>query len=294
MTAVALRLGEPPPSERSALAAIAREVGSGAVLALREELAARPKPGLVSPGDPGAHGDMDASTFVASIRAIEGYFVEAARAGATGSPFGELRALAIGAEARMLRATGGANTHRGAIFTLGILAAAAAGLAADGEPPRPARLRDAVRSRFGRALREMEPATGSHGSAVARRHGVPGARAEAASGFPHVFEVGLPALEGSLARDAPREAAALQCLMSLVAVLPDTNLLHRGGAPGLRFARESARGFLAAGGVHREGWERELRSVHAAFVRRNLSPGGSADLLAASLFARRLARSGAG
>ena len=269
--------------------AVALRVGRAALLALREELAAHPKPGLVSPADPGAHRDMDASTFRASLRALRGYFVDVARAGALGGSFAELRAMALAAEGRMLDATAGANTHRGAIFTLGLLAAAAAGIEASGELPRPARLGEAVRRRFrGAVLRDLPPEPASHGSFVARRHGAGGARAEAAAGFPHVFEVGLPALERSLARGAPRPAAAVQCLLSLVAVLADTNLLYRGGLPGLRFARDAARGFLAAGGVHRPGWEDEARAIHVAFVRRNLSPGGSADLLAASLFVHRL------
>jgi triphosphoribosyl-dephospho-CoA synthase len=267
----------------------ARAIGACAVAALREELLAWPKPGLVSPGDPGAHADMDASTFTAGIGALRGFFRAAARAGELGAPFPALVALGRGAERRMLAATGGVNTHRGAIFALGLLAAAAGRLAATGAAARPAALRDEVRHAFGRAIRRDLPrAATSHGAVVARRHGVGGARAEAAAGFPHLFEVALPALDGALARGTPRRAAAVEALLAAVAELPDTNLLWRGGPAGLAFARAAAREFLRAGGVHRPGWEDHARALHRAFVARRLSPGGSADLLAGALFVNRL------
>ncbi len=276
--------GSPAPG------AAARAIGRAATAALREELRTFPKPGLVTPGDPGAHRDMDAATFEASLRALRGTFRAVARAGMARASFPVLRALGIRAEARMLAATGGVNTHRGAIFTLGLLAAAAGRLARENAPCKPDALRAVLRRAYGQAvLRERPQGAWSHGAIVEGRHGAGGARAEAAGGFPHLFEVALPALETSLARGAPRRAAAVQCLMSAIAVLPDTNLLYRGGERGLAFARAAAGEFLLAGGVHRPGWEEHAREVHAAFVARRLSPGGSADLLAAALFVHLLA-----
>ncbi|WP_242346971.1 triphosphoribosyl-dephospho-CoA synthase MdcB [Anaeromyxobacter terrae] len=264
-------------------------IGEAAVAALHEELEAEPKPGLVTPRDRGAHRDMDARTFRASIAALRGYFHAVARGGMEGASLAALRPLAIDAEARMLHATRGVNTHRGAIFSLGLLAAAAGRLAAARAAFVPAALRDALRRHYGAAIaRELPAASTSHGAIVGRRHGVGGARAEAAAGFPHLFDVALPALRSSLHRGAPRAAAAVQCLLSAIAVLPDTNLLYRGGAAGLAFARAAAQVFLARGGVHRRGWEEHARALHRAFVARDLSPGGSADLLAAALFVERL------
>jgi triphosphoribosyl-dephospho-CoA synthase len=266
-----------------------RAIGRAATAALWEELRLSPKPGLVAPGDRGAHPDMDAATFAASLRALRGAFPALARAGMARAPFAVLRELGIHAEARMLAATGGVNTHRGAIFSLGLLAAAAGRLAAGGAPCDGRALRAEVRRAYGAAvLRELPAAAASHGAIVARRHGVGGARAEAAEGFPHLFEVALPALHASLRRGASRRAAAVQCLLSTIAVLPDTNLLYRGGARGLAFVRAAAGAFLRAGGVHRTGWEEHARELHCAFVARRLSPGGSADLLAAALFVDRL------
>jgi triphosphoribosyl-dephospho-CoA synthase len=271
-----------------------RAIGAAAVDALREELATEPKPGLVTPHDPGAHADMDAATFERSLRALAGFFREAAAAGAALAPFPALRALGQAAEARMLRATGGVNTHRGALFSLGLLAAAAGRLAARGGGFSPPALGTTVRAAFGADVRALLPAPASHGAAALRAHGVGGAREEAARGFPHVFEVGLPALDASVRRGASRQDAAVQCLFALIASLPDTNLLHRGGPAGLALARDGARAFLLAGGVHRPGWRAHAREIHRALVARNLSPGGSADLLAATLMVARLREAAGG
>jgi triphosphoribosyl-dephospho-CoA synthase len=137
-------------------------------------------------------------------------------------------------------------------------------------------------------LGRLCPARSSHGQAVAARHGGGGARLEAAEGFPHLFDVALPAFRAALAGGLSRRAAAVQCLLALVAVLPDTNLLWRGGEEGLAFAQAGATSFLVAGGAARRGWEDEAESLHRDFVARRLSPGGSADLLAAALFVDRL------
>jgi triphosphoribosyl-dephospho-CoA synthase len=258
-----------------------------ALAALHEELVTWPKPGLVCLRDPGAHADMSASTFFASLRALRGVFARAGRAGSTGVSFAELVELGMDAETRMLAATGGVNTHRGAIFSLGLLAAAAGGLAAEGTRLEPASIAITVAARFSRALRAL-PSSASHGAEVARRFGVGGARDEAAAGFPHLVQVALPALAWGLARGHGRRAAVVHTLVSLIATLADTNLLYRGGTQGLELAQRGARDFLAAGSAFAPGWEHRLLALHHRFVGRNLSPGGSADLLAAALFLDRL------
>ena len=98
-------------------------IGRAATLALHDELALSPKPGLVTLVDSGSHDDMDARSFMRSLLALRGYFVRMADLGAAVVPFAQLECCGIDAEARMLAATGGVNTHRGAIFTLGPLLA---------------------------------------------------------------------------------------------------------------------------------------------------------------------------
>jgi triphosphoribosyl-dephospho-CoA synthase len=249
---------------------------------LRLELATYPKPGLVSHVDSGSHGDMDAETFRASARALDPYFAELAAAGAAGAEMARLRRIGLAAEAAMRAATGGVNTHRGAIFGLGLLSAAAGAL---GPRPPAGSLGAHVRARYADAILDGPELLHAPGARARRRHGVGGAPAEAASGFPTLYGTGLPALRRarSLRPETP-EAARVEACCALVAALEDTNLLHRGGPEGFAFARAEAARFLAAGGIARDDWVVRAETLHRAFVARRLSPGGAADLLAMTLF----------
>lgn len=264
-------------------------VAAAARDSLLAELDTWPKPGLVSHVDQGSHPDMDASTFEASVAAITPFFARLTQAGAAGAGMPELRGIGVAAERAMLAATGGINTHRGAIFGLGLLCAAAGAAGAAWSDRRDAwcaaGLGEIVRTRWGPSILHGPVPLRSHGTQAWLRFGLGGARAQAASGFPHVLEVGLPTLR--LARRSEPgdpEAARVQTFFALLAVLDDTNLIHRGGAEGLRFARQAALGFLGDGGVAQPGWRGRAAVVHQAFVARRLSPGGCADLLAISLF----------
>ncbi|MFT4249257.1 MAG: triphosphoribosyl-dephospho-CoA synthase MdcB [Pseudomonas sp.] len=269
---------------RSAHSPLARRLGRLAIASLHAELALAPKPGLVTPFDRGSHDDMDAGTFLRSLFALRGYFVAIAEAGYRDAPFATLRALGVDAEAAMQRATGGINTHRGAIFSLGLLVAQAARLRAwQGSAPRAAQVCHAVAGwRVELLAAPLDPH--SPGQRMCRAHRVAGVREQAAAGYPLLREVALPALRAALRDGASREAAQAQVLMALVACVHDLNLLHRGGRDGLRLAQRLARGFLAEGGVARPDWRMRLEAIGEQFVARQLSPGGSADLLACAVF----------
>ena len=271
------------PSLDAAAARLARE----AVRALYAELVLEPKPGLVSLRDNGSHHDMDASHFVRSLFALRHYFAHMVRAGARHAAFDELQALGLQAEARMLRATGGVNTHRGAVFCLGLLCASAGWRVARGLPLSSEGLRITLRQGWGRALRERaaqarQRPPASNGQRAAREHGLRSAGDEAALGFPVLFEHSLPALRQALSLGWPDRRARVQALFTTLAVLDDTNLVHRGGLEGLHFARQQARRFLAQGGAQGADWPERARALHAEFVARRLSPGGAADLLGAA------------
>ena len=255
-----------------------------AVHCLLLELQTWPKPGLVSHIDSGSHHDMNANTFRRSAAALEPYFQALAEAGARGCAMAVLRVIGLEAEEAMLAATGGVNTHRGAIFSVGLLCAAAGARgAARVESTLPLGL--VVSRLWGRSILDGPVLLHSHGSRARLRYGVRGARFEAAQGFPCAYEVGVPALRrGRLAVPHDAEAARVEACFALIAQIDDTNLLHRGGMAGLQFARRAAQGFLAAGGVHQFDWRERAREVHESFVARRLSPGGSADLLALTLF----------
>lgn len=256
--------------------------------ALREELAAYPKPGLVSFRDSGSHGDMDAGVFLASVSSLHPHFESAALAGSRQVSMNELRRQGRKAEQDMLAATRGVNTHRGAIFSLGLICAAAGARSAEPNTTKRNALGRIVAQRWGADILDRNAFEGnSHGQSVFRRYGALGARGEAANGFPHVYGVGLPAFRGALKRH-PREKAVIQCLFALLARVPDTTLLHRGGMDGLAFCRKAARWFLERGGVNRPDWFEKAEILHREFVRRRLSIGGVADLLAATLLLQRL------
>lgn len=277
-----------PVSSRNACPLVAM-VGRTAVRALYAELALHPKPGLVSPLDSGSHDDMDMGTFLRSLFALRGYFRSIAAAGAEGAGFATLRDLGIAAERRMLAATGGINTHRGAVFGIGFLAAAAGWRMRRGRTLRGAALGGTVADLWGADILGATPqAPVSHGGLAVQRYGVRGARQEAAEGFPTLFTLALPALDCALADGADPERALVQTLFSLMAELEDTNLLHRGGPAGLAFVQGEARRFLDRGGVFRAGWRAEALALHRACVARRLSPGGSADMLAAAHFVHAL------
>ncbi len=255
-----------------------------AVRSLILELETWPKPGLVSHIDSGSHDDMDAAMFRASARAIQPYLAAMADAGAEGCSMGRLRIIGLDAEAAMMDATSGINTHRGAIFGLGLLCAAfgarAAGLAGTDTS-----MGAVVASRWGQDIINGPVSLHSHGAGVFRRYGAGGARMEAALGFPSLYEIGLPALrKAALAAPNDQEAQRVETCFSLIAVVEDTNLLHRGGPSGLRYARHTARQFIRHGGVARPSWRARARTAHESFIARRLSPGGSADILAMSLF----------
>lgn len=271
-----------PPPACQIPGAGAERVGRLARAALLDELSTWPKPGLVSHVDAGSHADMDADTFERSAAAIAPFFTALARAGEAGADMPVLRGVGLAAERAMMRATGGVNTHRGAIFALGLLCAAEG---ASGYVRGTAAARaGAVAALWGEAILAVPASPRSHGGAASLRFAVGGARGEAARGFPTVLRVGLPALRsGRVLAPGDPGAARVQCFFALLAEVHDTNLLHRGGAGGLRWAKDMAAAFLAAGGVGDAGWEPRAAAAHRAFVARTLSPGGAADLLAATL-----------
>ena len=278
--------GRRPTSDRCSADARAARIGRAAVAALYDELALAPKPGLVSFEDAGSHADMDAGTFMRSLFSLRRYFVDIAALGAVRAPFAELERAGIAAETRMLAATGGVNTHRGAIFTLGLLSAAAGAAV---QPTSAADVRARLMSLWGSALCQRHaPGTASNGQLAARAHGLRGVRDEAALGFPTVFELAVPALARARRGDFDPRHARLQTLFEIVAELDDTNLAHRGGLAGLRYAQAQARAYLAAGGAGRPDALAHARIIHREFVARRLSPGGAADVLAAACLLERL------
>lgn len=263
--------------------AYAQYVARLAVRSLYAELVLYPKPGLVSLVDNGSHTDMTATTFVRSLFALRRYFLQITQAGLQDAPFHVLKQLGIAAEARMLRATGGINTHRGAIFCLGMLCAAIGRCHASGVPLTAAAVRRTLLDCWGGDLgsHSVDAGMRSHGAQALLRFAASGAREEGARGFPSVFDIGLPAMRRTLAAGRGMREARIDALFALMAHISDTNVYHRGGLDGAMTVRRQARVFVARGGTACPDWETRALASHREFVAARLSPGGAADLLGA-------------
>ena len=282
---------ESPVAPRAATTrgdAFARRLADLALVALLQEAHLSPKPGLVDGRGGGAHHDLDLALMCRSAQALwPGFAAMAEAAQAAGAPTAALRRtlgrLGREAEAAMLNATGGVNTHRGAIWALGLLVAAAALDAGNG--PGAARRIAAVAGTLARLADPGAPVrTGHKGETACRRYNVGGARGQARAGFPQVVDVALPALAASRARGDGETAARLNALVALIAGLDDTCVLSRAGTAGLVCLQAGAAAVTAAGGVATLAGRRALQALEADALALGASPGGAADLLAAALF----------
>ncbi len=273
--------------DAAAASASINAIARMAVASLHAELVLHPKPGLVSGIDNGSHADMTAATFMRSLFTLRAYFRRITLAGSLDTDFDGLVLLGVAAEKRMLRATGGINTHRGAIFCLGLVCAAAGWLEAHQNATAaitPQALRAAIGQQWGDALARhcQYRAPGAHGTQAAAVHGVGGARAQAASGMPGVFDIALPALQATLAAGRGLHCARIDAFFSLLARLDDSNVYHRGGAAAAQMVREVGARFMDRGGTADPHWHATALAAHRMLVARRLSPGGAADLLAAT------------
>ena len=261
------------------------QIGAWAVQSLLDEVCTTPKPGLVDHRNSGSHRDMDIFTFIASASALGPYFTECAAIGQeTESPeetFQRLRRAGIEAEQTMYGATGGVNTHKGAIFTLGLLCGSAGRLWTPEGSPDPEQLLREV-SRMTKDTLEREFAAlgcSTVGERLYHEQGIPGIRGEAAEGLPSVRGIGLPVYRRY--RDMGQNTAGALTLLHLIAHVVDTNMIARGGLEKARAASQAAEQLIAEG---RCPSMEEICSLDDRFIAENLSPGGSADLLAAVYF----------
>lgn len=254
------------------LAAMARR-------ALLGEVYATPKPGLVDRNNTGAHRDMDVPLFERSAASLEPYFAAAARLGLADAGMPALRAAGIAAEQAMLSATGGVNTHRGAIYSMGLLVYGMGRFLAGGGAPlaEAAALAAGETDRLRAACANTPHAALSHGARAYLDYGAPGARGEAEAGFPHAA---LICARLAAYAHLPESDAAALALCDAMASLEDTNLLHRGGRAALGFVQAAARRIAALPEGKRMA---ALVRLDTEMIGRNYSPGGSADALSLGL-----------
>lgn len=238
--------------------------------ALRLELDTTPKPGLVDRQDNGAHKDMDYALMSKSISALRPYLTRLAVESAKDIDPVKIKEIGIEAEKAMLKATGGVNTHKGALFCIGLSVAAASYLASTTGSVEAYSFKELV----SRAASEIPSARGTHGAEAKRSFKAVGALENARAAYPELFADWLPyyrSLEGDPFR-------CHKTLLHIMTTLDDTNILHRRGAEGLAHAEAEAARLLE------DFSESGLSSLNKDFIRENISPGGSADMLSLTIF----------
>jgi triphosphoribosyl-dephospho-CoA synthetase len=277
---------------------LAARTAAMAVRALQREAEAGPKPGLVDRFGPGVHTDMDISHFRLSAVAL-GPFFEAITL-ETGLPTAtfavKLRNLGLQAESAMLAATGGINTHKGAIWTIGLLCAAIGSLRGCGYRVFCAEEVCAQAACIAQAILSptQNPVSGANpcktpigvtkGLAARQTYGLRSARDEALAGFPSIRSQALPLARKLRDATLTEDDTVISVLLAVMCEADDTCLAARGGLPALELAKLSARQVLENGGPFSATGGILYRRMVADFKSRKLSPGGSADLCAATLF----------
>lgn len=237
---------------------------------LRQELDTTPKPGLVDKQDNGAHKDMDYALMSASISALRPYLTRIAVEFAAEVNAAGIMSIGIEAEAAMLKATGGVNTHKGALFCIGLSIAAASFLACSTGTVEA----DSFRELVSRTASRIPSARSTHGAEAKRNFKVGGALENAREAYPELFTAWLPyyrSLEGDPYR-------CHKTLLYIMTILDDTNVLHRRGAEGLSHTKSEAARLLKDFSMS------GLSSMNRDFIRENISPGGSADMLSLTMF----------
>lgn len=262
----------------------AERIGAWAVQSLMEEVCTTPKPGLVDCRNSGSHRDMNVMTFAASAAALSGYFQNCAEIGietAQASPddtFQRLREAGMWAEQRMYEATNGVNTHKGAIFTMGVFCGAAGRLWKPEGGWQAKALFQETAAMTAKAMTEdfSHAAEDTVGQRLYTQKGIRGIRGEAARGFPSVSEIGLPVYQSCLEQGMEQNMAGAVTLLHLIAKVEDTNMISRGGMEKAQEAAQKAATLLSSGPNRTQ-----IQELDDWFMSYNLSPGGCADLLAA-------------
>jgi [citrate (pro-3S)-lyase] ligase len=240
--------------------------------ALRIELDTTPKPGLVDMHDNGSHKDMDHALMCRSIEALFPYMAELAQHGLKEETpsHEEIVRIGLAGEKAMLAATDDVNTHKGALFAMGLTVTAAGVLLRHGTPLTTSNLSKQIAT----LAQLFLPGKGTHGADVRQRYGITSALDEAKSGYRRLFEEWLPYYRSINAAD---QLARQRMLLKIMTSLEDTNIYYRCGgdtAKAVKAEAEEALGKLS---------HEHLRAMNDSFIQRNISPGGAADMLALTI-----------
>ena len=272
----------------------ARKLSSLSMQALLYEVSVTPKPGLVDRNNTGAHQDMDIFTFEASAVSLNHYFEQFALCGIENGHepfsriFSRLRSLGIQAEETMFRATNQVNTHKGLIFSLAIMNGALGYMYANHIPYSPDALLKINRKLVADVLEDFNHVTAenarTNGERLYALYGMKGARGEALSGYHTVLKVALPVLKHHVGRGLSLNDAGAMTLLYIMAYSEDTNIVNRSSYEAMKEIQAALRGKLNDPAFADADPIPYIESLDAEFIKSNISPGGSADLLALTFF----------
>ncbi|EPL6455107.1 triphosphoribosyl-dephospho-CoA synthase CitG [Providencia rettgeri] len=269
--------------------------------AMLAEVNLTPKPGLVDKHNTGAHKDMALTDFHLSANAIARFFPSFIQAGAQhkdlpiNQVLSKIRTIGIECETAMFRATQGVNTHKGSIFSLGLVLTAVGRLVALQQTVTPSAISQLVAGMCqGICAELMQPTdTPTAGQRLYQQFGFTGARGEAEGGYSLVINHALPFYLQQLAAQQDAEIALINTLILLMKINDDTNIANRGGLDGLIWVKQQATELLQEG-INQPDDLVKVKQFDQHCIQKNLSPGGSADLLILTWFFARLPRQGFG
>lgn len=252
-----------------------------AVRALYFEVKAYPKPGLASFIDSGAHHDMNGETFYRSLFALRHYFYQISKKGLINDSFEELKQIAIKAEERMLERTFGINTHRGAIFALGLICVSVRRLAQKNEFFTPSDVHLQLLNDWPIHLKNHTGNPESHGAEVRRKYKVVDAVQMAIQGYDLLFQL-LPEFIALFIKTKSLDTACLFAYGVLLGCMDDTNILYKKGRTGLDYAQSKVKELLVIPCLQTR--KQRALEIHRLFSETGISPGGVADLISVLLF----------
>ena len=271
------------------------EIGRLALESMLIEVSVTPKPGLVDRNNSGAHRDMGFFTFMKSAASLHSCFQEFAESGviaginniALSKFFTNIRRIGIRAEENMFEATHGINTHKGEIFSLGLLSASAGYLIgrkklvnSDSVMNLAGKICSGICEQDFRDARNKDYDSLTNGEKIYLEHGITGIRGEAESGYLTVRNISLPALRKYLSEGLSLNDALAFTLINIIAYSHDTNIISRHNINTAQEVMNTCKNIL-------DGENLSIKSLYELdedFIRRNISPGGSGDLLAVTYF----------
>ncbi|MGJ3352035.1 triphosphoribosyl-dephospho-CoA synthase CitG [Providencia sp. Je.9.19] len=263
--------------------------------AMLAEVNLTPKPGLVDKHNTGAHKDMALTDFHLSAKAIAKHFPQFLQAGANYKDLAieqvlpKIRTIGIDCEKSMFRATQGVNTHKGTIFSLGLVLTAIGRLFALQQRVSPNAICQLVAAMCHGICTELKQPTDkpTAGQRLYQHFGLTGARGEAEGGYQLVINHSLPYYLQQLASGKTQHIALLNTLILLMKINDDTNIANRGGMQGLAWIKQQAAKLLQTG-INQPADLVKIKQFDQQCINKNLSPGGSADLLILTWFFARL------